>query len=347
MEIIKVKSSKNYSIYVGNNIICTVGTYLSQLKPLCKVLVVTDDVVDKLYFDKIKRSLTDCGYTVEKFVFPNGENSKSLETYGEILDKLAEKSFTRTDVIVALGGGVVGDLAGFVASSYMRGIDFVQVPTTILSQIDSSVGGKTAVNLPMGKNLVGAFYQPIFVLCDIETTKTLTEEIFNDGMGEMSKYGVLIGENFAELLEQDNLKENLFQLIVKCIEYKRDVVERDEFESGERKLLNLGHTVAHGIEKLSNYTISHGKAVGMGMKIIISACYKNHLISKDEFQRMNGLLNLCNQRSNCPFTIFELVETFTLDKKCTGDTITLILTEGIGKCVLKKVKIEDVLEILS
>ena len=347
MTTIKVKSSKEYSIIVGNNILDNIGTHLKELKPSCKVMVITDDNVDKLYFETVNTSLTQAGYSVEKFIFTHGENSKTLATYCEILQEIAEQSFTRTDIIVALGGGIVGDIAGFVASSYMRGIDFVQVPTTILAQIDSSVGGKTGVNLPNGKNLVGAFCQPILVLCDIETTKTLPKEIFDDGMGEMSKYGVLIGEEFAKLIEKNNLKENLFELIVKSIEYKRDIVEVDEFEKGERKLLNLGHTIAHGIEKLSNFEISHGKAVGMGMKVITCASYKNNMISKTEYDRIIEIIRLCNQTEDNPFSIAELVETFSLDKKCSGDTITLVLTEGIGKGVLKKVKIEKVLEILS
>ncbi|MEG1519348.1 MAG: 3-dehydroquinate synthase, partial [Clostridia bacterium] len=297
--------------------------------------------------ETVENSLQTSGFDVLKYVIKNGEKSKNLDNFCKILNYLAENAFTRTDLVVALGGGVVGDLAGFSAASYMRGIDFVQVPTTILAQIDSSVGGKTGVDLDSGKNLVGAFWQPKFVLCDIETTKTLPVSIFDDGLGEMAKYGILCDENFFEIVAENDLPKNLTTLIIKSIEYKRDIVEIDEFEKNERKFLNLGHTVAHGIEKLSGFEISHGKAVGMGLYSIADASKKNDMIDEKTYSKIISLLQLLHQTERCPYSIDEIFSTMALDKKCEGKDITLVLIEGIGRCVLKKMEIKKAKEFLA
>lgn len=343
---IKVKTSKPYSVFVGENILNSVGKMCKEILESKKILVITDDNVEKLYYKSVEKSLEESGFKVEKYVIENGEKSKNLNNFCDILNYLAKMKFTRNDCVLALGGGVVGDLAGFCASSYMRGIEFVQIPTTVLSQIDSSVGGKTGVDLDAGKNLVGAFYQPKFVLCDIATTQTLTKEVFDDGLGEMAKYGILLGGKFFELVNENNLQKNLRELIILSIEYKRDIVEIDEFEKNQRKLLNLGHTVAHGIEKLSEFQITHGKAVGMGLYAIANASQKSGLIDENTLLSIKNMLKLLNQREHLPFDMKEIISTFAIDKKCEGGQITLILIEGIGQCVLKKVTLEKVEEIL-
>ena len=258
---INVKTSTNYDVIIGKNILKDSGEIISSVLPKCKIALITDDIVDSLYADIVQTSLEKEGYQVEKFIFPNGEKSKNLFTFGEILNFLAENEFTRTDAVVALGGGVVGDMSGFAAATFLRGIKYVQIPTTLLAQIDSSVGGKTAIDLESGKNLVGAFCQPLVVICDVSIIDNLPLDTFIGGMGELAKYAVLDKKVFDELNKSNFDMEKLIYL---SIDYKRMIVEQDEFEGGKRRLLNLGHTPAHGIERLSEYKIPHGRAVASG-----------------------------------------------------------------------------------
>lgn len=340
---IEVNASGNYQVIVGENLLEKVGEFLSPLLSPCKIAVITDDIVDGLYAKQVINSLENSGFQVFKFVFKKGEESKNLSTYGEILSFLARHEFSRTDGIVALGGGVVGDISGFVAATFLRGIKYIQIPTTLLAQIDSSVGGKTAVDLPEGKNLVGAFKQPSLVVCDVKTLSTLTPEIFTDGMGEMAKYALLDREIYTLLSKNAPLES----LISACIDYKRKIVEEDEFESGLRKLLNLGHTPAHGIENLSGYTIPHGKAVAMGLDIILSASKKHNLITDKDFEDMQEVVKKCVGKISCPFSLEETLDKAVNDKKRSGDFITLIMVFGIGDCRPVKVEINKLKEYLG
>ena len=272
---ITVKASGEYDVLIGKGLLSSSGELIKQVVPACKVAVITDDMVDRLYSQIVIKSLESAGFTVVKYVFKHGEKSKNLTTYGEIISFLAQNKLTRTDAVVALGGGVVGDMAGFASATYLRGIKYIQIPTTLLAQIDSSVGGKTAVDLAEGKNLVGAFCQPSMVICDVTALYTLLEPVFNDGMGEVVKYAIL-DKNVYNLIEEDSY--DLEKLVCLCVEYKKNIVEQDEFEKGPRKLLNLGHTLAHGIEKLSDYTITHGKAVALGVVQILKSAKKHGLI---------------------------------------------------------------------
>ena len=255
---IKVKASKNYSVIIKDN--------LNELLPCCKsvikgdkIAIITDKNVEKLYLNTVKEIFSD--YSVYTYTVDGGEDSKSLSCYFSLLEFLAEKGFKRSDTIIALGGGVIGDLAGFTASTYMRGINLIMLPTTLLSMVDSSVGGKTAVNMPSGKNLVGSFYQPSLVYISTEFLKTLPSREVLSGMGEIVKYS-FIGSGF----NLDDIKNGITaNLICKCVDIKRQIVENDEKESGERKLLNLGHTVGHAIEKIENYNLSHGECVLKGL----------------------------------------------------------------------------------
>ena len=338
-KIITVKASKTYQVVIGGGLLSEVGTYLKGVVNADKIAIVTDDTVDKLYATEVEKSLISAGYSVCKFVFPHGEESKNLCTYGQILNFLAENEITRTDALVALGGGVVGDMAGFAAATFLRGISYIQLPTTLLSQIDSSVGGKTAIDLEQGKNLVGAFCQPSLVLCDTDALKTLPTEIFEDGMGETSKYTVLDKRVF-DLVNGENY--DIIDLVYLCIDTKRAVVEADEFEGGKRKLLNLGHTPAHGIEKLSNYKIPHGKAVRMGMDIILESSVSHGFIDKESAKEIKTVLDKCVKAEKVPFDTKDIAMACLADKKRSGDYITFMMIEGTQKVVEKKVNICEV-----
>lgn len=327
IEKIRVNASKSYDVLIGGGILSSAGERIKEVISPCKIALVTDDTVNGLYADTIEKSLESAGFNVVKFVFLHGEESKNLRVYGEILNFLAENQLTRTDALVALGGGVVGDMAGFAAATFLRGIKYIQIPTTLLSQIDSSVGGKTAIDLKMGKNLVGAFCQPSLVLCDIDTLKTLPKKIFTDGMGEVVKYAVLDKDIFL-LVEKGDF--DIAKLVYMCVDYKRKIVEADEFEGGVRKLLNFGHTPAHGIEKLSNYTISHGNAVAMGVDIINRNSLRHGYITDDEYKRISNMLKNLVGKEDCPYQIKDVMDAALSDKKRSGDYITLMMTHGIG-----------------
>ncbi len=339
---IRVNASTSYDVLIGENLISKTGELVSSVLNKCKIALITDDTVDKLYSEKVMRSLKSAGFNVVKFVFKHGEQSKNIQTYAEILNFLAQNELTRTDAVISLGGGVVGDMAGFAAATYLRGIKYVQIPTTLLAQIDSSVGGKTAVDLPSGKNLVGAFKQPSLVICDISTLSTLDSETFVDGMGEASKYA-LLDKKVNELLDK---AYSLIELVYLCVDYKRRIVEADEFESGLRKLLNLGHTPAHGIENLSGYTIAHGKAVAMGLDIILLSSLKHGYISQKDYIEMKNKVEKCVGTNICPFKIEDICSAALSDKKRSGDSITLIMVHGIEDCRPHKVGVDCMTEYL-
>jgi 3-dehydroquinate synthase len=260
----------------------------------------------------------------------------------DILEYLASHQFTRSDLIVALGGGVTGDMAGFAAATYMRGIPFIQIPTTLLAAIDSSVGGKTAVNLNAGKNLAGAFNQPNLVICDYETLFSLNEEEFSAGIAEAVKYGVLTDEKLFHILKSPDVKDHLEWIIKRCVMIKRDLVMADEFDTGSRQFLNLGHTLAHAIEKQSQYTISHGHAVAIGLVVIARAAYHYGLTDIDCSETIKEALQLYHLETECPYPIHDLCQIILNDKKRTGMTITLVIPKKIGECILYKMPIEEI-----
>ncbi len=340
---ITVNASSSYNVIVGVGLINKSGELIKDVIKPCKIALITDDTVDKLYSKTVTDSLIENGYQVVKYVFKHGEISKNINTYADILSFMAENQLTRTDAVVALGGGVTGDMAGFCAATYLRGIKYVQIPTTLLAQIDSSVGGKTAIDLKEGKNLVGAFCQPEIVICDTDTLKTLPKEIFLDGMGEVAKYA-LLDEKIFELI---NIEYDLIDLVCMCIDYKRRVVEEDEFESGLRKLLNLGHTPAHGIENLSNYTIPHGQAVAMGLEIIVNNSYKHNLIDDKTYLSAKDTIRKCVGEIKIPFSVEQICKASLSDKKRNGDCITVIMVYGIGDCRPVKIEINELWGYLS
>lgn len=344
LNTVRINASGVYDIIIGNGLLSQTGAIISQsLKP-CKIAVITDDTVDKLYADKVICSLKDNGFDVIKFVFPHGEESKNFDTYKDIIFFLANNDITRADAVVALGGGVVGDITGFVASTFLRGIKYFQIPTTLLAQIDSSVGGKTAIDIPQGKNLVGAFCQPQAVICDTDTLLTLPKEILLDGMGETAKYAVLDEKIYNLIVNGDY---SMDELVTLCVDYKRKIVEEDEFDKGIRSLLNLGHTPAHGIERLSDYTISHGCAVAMGIRIILNASLKHGMIDNSVYNKISHVLEKCAGDKVCPFKIENVCEAALSDKKRSGAYISPVMIYGIGDCRIEKIKVADLTEYLS
>ena len=335
MKKVTVAGSKTYDILIEAGCMKKTGEYAAKVVPAGKCMLITDDTVDALYGDTVQDSLETAGFEIVKYVIPHGEVSKNPQEFLNILNCMAENGLTRSDTVFALGGGVVGDLAGFSAASYMRGINLVQIPTTLLAMVDSSVGGKTAIDLPAGKNLVGAFYQPDLVLCDYEAAKSLPKEVFADGCAEIIKYGMICDPELLELLE-NSLEDQLDEIIARCVSIKRDIVHQDEFDHGMRQLLNFGHTPAHAIEQNSGYTIPHGHAVAMGMGMMTRA------VMPQISEKLERLLEKHNLPTEMDFTTEQLAQVALSDKKRKGNTITIVVPEEYGKCGLKKIAIEEI-----
>lgn len=334
MNTVTVSASKQYEIRIGSGLLSGLGKAIRSLAAPKTVCLVSESTVFPLYGAAAVRSLENAGLNVVCFVFPAGEESKNGTTYLELLNFLAQKQLTRSDWIVALGGGVVGDLAGFAAATYLRGIPFVQVPTTLLAAVDSSVGGKTAIDLPAGKNLAGAFYQPSLVLCDTDVLSSLPEDVFRDGCAEVIKYAILYDEAMFSSLEQTGLDFDREQIITRCVQLKRDVVMVDEFDTGARMKLNLGHTVGHGIEAKSHFSISHGKAVAMGTAIVARAAAAMGMCPDADCKRIVSLLQQFGLPVATKYCASDLFQYALSDKKRSGGSVNLILPRSIGDCAI-------------
>lgn len=336
-----IKTGHPYDLLIDTRLLPRCGEEIAKRVSPCTVAIVSDDTVDGLYGDIAEKSLTEAGFSVRRITFSHGEGSKNLETLSRVLEELAAHGLSRSDLIVALGGGVVGDLAGFAAAVYLRGIRFVQIPTSLLAMIDSSVGGKTAVDLDAGKNLAGAFWQPSLVLCDTDLLKTLPECYRLDGLGEMIKYGMGFDAALLTLLCEGGWEQDIEALVARCIEIKAEVVEADERDDGVRQKLNLGHTVAHAIERCSNLSITHGRAVAMGCEIVTRACVRRGELSAEALSLLEKTLLRCGLNMPCPFTADELAAAATHDKKRRGGSITLILPTRVGECALRPIPVEE------
>jgi 3-dehydroquinate synthase len=335
-----VKASKEYTVWIGEGIMSRAGEMIKEACGGDRVMLVSDDVVDGIYGEAVERALRSVGYATSRFVFQNGEQSKNMETYTALLGSLARANLTRSDVVVALGGGVVGDMAGFAAATYLRGLPFAQMPTTLLAMADSSVGGKTAVDLPTGKNQVGAFYQPDIVICDYETLQTLPVETFRDGCAEMIKHGVILSAELFELLKEP-LQPQMEDIIARNVTIKRDIVAADERDNGIRQILNFGHTIGHGIEKHSGYSITHGKAVAAGMAIAGRAASQMGLCGEDCYREIVEMLRRFELPHETDISPEQLIEAAFFDKKRSNRQITLILPERIGKCTAKSFGLDE------
>lgn len=334
MTTIEVKASRTYRVEIGRGLLDTVGEKTAALLKGHTAAVISDTNVAPLYLEKVRAALEGAGLDTVSFVFPAGESSKNGETYLNLLEFLAGNHLTRADGLLALGGGVVGDLTGFAAATYLRGLPFLQLPTTLLAAVDASVGGKTAIDLKAGKNLAGAFYQPGLVLCDVNCLDTLSKEVFSDGCAEVIKYGMLKDKELLRLLERIDLRQDPEEVISRCVTMKRDVVAEDEFDTGQRQLLNLGHTVGHGVEACSGYTVSHGKAVAIGMAIVTRAAVKKGLCPPEALEILLRLLRRFGLPERTDFSAQQLYEKTLSDKKRAGDQVTLVVPSAVGRSVL-------------
>lgn len=342
MRSVTVKTSATYEVLIGSGLLQKAGEAVKKVISPCKAAIVTDSTVVHLYEETARKSLTEAGFSVCTFVFPAGEASKNIHTLSHLLEFLAKEEMTRTDLIVALGGGVTGDLAGFGAAVYLRGISFVQIPTTFLAAIDSSVGGKTAVDLEAGKNLAGAFYQPKLVLCDTDVLQTLPEVVFADGIAEALKYGVLGDAALFEKIAGGDFRQDLEEIIETCVSMKRDVVEEDEFDTGKRQLLNLGHTFGHAIEQKSHFQMTHGHAVAIGMHLIAKAAEAKGIAEKGTAAAIAKALEQNQLPKETTFSPAEVAEGTLRDKKRRGGTISFVFPKKIGDCEIVKIPVEEV-----
>ena len=354
MRTITVRAaSKSYEVLIGTGAVSVLG---EQAKKVCpgalKALVVSETNVAKYYLDKVKNVLAEAGFEVIDYVFEAGEQNKNINEIAGMWNKMAEAGFTRTDFVVGLGGGVTTDMAGFVASTFLRGIKVIQLPTSLLAMVDASVGGKTGIDIPMGKNQVGAFWQPSVVIEDISFLKTLPDEVFTEGMGEVTKHAFIMDLALLEKLENANgdirSDESVLEEIVAMnVADKASVVGEDETDNGRRQTLNFGHTVGHVIERDSGFTKPHGVCVAKGMGIIIDACVNAGTLAKEDADRMKNLLTLYKLPTGDGITPEEIVAGAMNDKKKRGNTLSVILVNKIGNAEIRKMTAEEFLKFLS
>ena len=342
-------TTDSYPIYVGHNLLEQAGKLICSSTSGSKILVVTHPNIQKLYGAKLLASLETAGYSVTTATIPSGEHSKSFDSYQKLIETLAKNHFTREDLVVAFGGGVISDLAGFVAATYMRGCALIHIPSSLLAMID----GKTALDLPFGKNLVGAFYNPRAVIVDLELLNSIPAPLLQDSCGELIKYGVLSGSN---LFNKITLARNPMQvidlshrqeLIQACIEIKKSIVEIDFKEAGSRKLLNLGHTLGHAIETLSNFELGHGSCVAAGTNMMAKACAKLGLCSYEDAEKIAQITQAYNLPTSTSFTVEELYSTALHDKKSHANSIDVALIYGIGDVRIERKSFTELKQLIE
>jgi len=341
MEITLKAKNTDSKIVIAHKILDKMASYI---EPNSKIFIVTDDNVFPLYYNKVEHFLNAAGFRVSHAVLASGEMSKSLENLNFLYGKCIKNKITRTDLIIALGGGVIGDITGFLAATYLRGVKLMQIPTTLLSQIDSSVGGKTAVNLEYGKNLAGVFYQPHTVLIDPTVLNTLSDITFADGVSEAIKYAYIRDKSLLELFL--DTKQNILEIIGRCVNIKKDVVVNDEFDRGERMILNFGHTIGHAIEKAGNYTMyTHGQAVSLGM--VAAAEISKDLYGFSGVSNIKEILQKNNLPIETPLSQQDCLKYIINDKKMEADSLNVILLKEIGQAVIHKMTANEFIELAS
>ena len=341
MTTIHVTASREYDVLVQPGLLDDAGAQIAQVLGTGRTAaVVAGETVAGLYAARLEASLTRAGFRVVTFTYPGGEHCKTLATYAALLDFLAAHRLSRSDLIVALGGGVTGDLAGFAAATYQRGIPFVQVPTTLLAAVDSSVGGKTAVDLPTGKNQAGSFYQPCIVICDPDTLETLPEEQYRCGCAEIIKYSMLGSAAFFEELYQTPVREQYEHVIEVCVQMKRDIVGADEYDLGRRRTLNLGHTFGHAVEQCSDFSLLHGEAVAIGMATVTRAAVKRGICGEETLARLLDILHRYGLPTETGYELDKLYEAELVDKKISGGKMHLIVPEKIGQVRMETIPVE-------
>ncbi|WP_239284738.1 3-dehydroquinate synthase [Collinsella sp. An2] len=349
MQTIRVSTGRPYTVHVGTRLLEQAGEMIREACSGAKAMIVTDSNVGPLYASIVQKSLVEAGYDVAVHTFPAGEEHKRAATLIDILEDMAAHEFTREDVVVALGGGVVGDVAGLAAATYMRGCKLAQMPTSLLAMVDSSVGGKTAIDLEGGKNLAGAFWQPWVVLADVGCLGTLTPEQFADGCGEVIKHGVIRDPELFEFLEETPLTYELLlqslstveRIVARNVAIKRDVVQADERESNLRKLLNFGHSIGHAVEAGEQYRLGHGTCVAIGMTMISRAAATRGICSEDVPRRIDALCRRHGLDTACGRTVEEIYAAALHDKKRRGGHIDLVIPRAIGDCVIVTTPLDE------
>ena len=354
MRTVRVNAaSKSYDVLIGRNAVEALGEEAKKVCPgALKALIVSETNVAPLYLDTVKEQLENAGFEVITYVFGAGEQNKGINEIAGMWDKMAEAGFTRTDFVVGLGGGVTTDMAGFAAATFLRGIKVIQLPTSLLAMVDASVGGKTGIDIPMGKNQVGAFWQPSLVLEDISFLKTLPDEVFTEGMGEVIKHAFIMDTDLFDKLEKANGsirddEELLEEIVYMNVSDKASVVREDETDNGRRQTLNYGHTAGHVIERDSGFTKPHGICVAKGMGIMIDACVRAGTLALEDAEKMKDLLRLYKLPVTDDITPEAIVEGAMNDKKKRGDTLSVILVNKIGSAEIKKMTAKEFLEFLS
>ena len=348
MSTVTVYASRVYEVQIEKTLPADAGERVRAAVPgALRAALLADDRVWALYGPAVEERLAASGLRVFHRTFPRGEASKNGQTYLETLEWLSASGLTRQDALVALGGGVVGDLGGFAAATYMRGIPYVQFPTTLLSMVDSSVGGKTAVDLPAGKNLAGAFWQPSLVLCACSALDTLPEETLASGCAEVVKYGVLCDVPLFRHLEDRGLDFDRPWVVERSVADKQDYVNKDEFDRGARKFLNLGHTLGHALEQKSGYALSHGEAVSVGMAVFCRAAARTGRCSPELPERLEALLRKLGLPTEAPWPPEDLLPLMMGDKKRSGDRVEVILPQDLGKCVVLPMNSRELLDFVK
>ncbi|MGE4277225.1 MAG: 3-dehydroquinate synthase [Lawsonibacter sp.] len=348
MTSITVNASRTYEVRIGSGLLARAGELSAPLLSGRGAVIVSDSNVWPLYGQTVQDSLEHVGFRVDSFVFPAGETSKNTQTLVELLTFLARKGLTRTDAVFALGGGVTGDMAGLAAALYLRGIPCIQLPTSLLAVVDSSVGGKTAVDLPEGKNLVGTFTQPHLVLCDTDVLNTLPPPVYAEGWAEIIKYGMIRSKALLDVLQKDPTGGmDMEWIIAHCVSIKRDVVAADERDNGVRQLLNFGHTIGHAIERCGNYSIYHGEGVAMGMAIMTRACVRMGKCPPECWKVLESLLDQYHLPKTCSIDHKDLLYAARSDKKRRGETITIIQPSGLGTCALHQTNDQELAQMLA
>lgn len=345
MAELKVGKSR---VLIGKGLFENLRHHVLNITEPCKVLILSDETVAKFYIEKLRKNLEKSGFKISEFIIKPGEKSKTLSTATKIYEKMAADFFSRSDMVVSLGGGVVSDIAGFAAATYLRGIKFVSIPTSLLAQIDASIGGKNGVNLSFGKNLVGTFYSPELVLVDSNFLLTLPQKELRCGIAEAIKCGCIKDEKLFEIFENENFENNLDEIIKRSIAVKKQLAEKDEFDLGERKLLNFGHTLGHAYEKLGNFeTFSHGEAVSIGMNEITKISEKLGLTKAGTAERLAEVLKKNSLPVSSSFAKKDVLKAVLHDKKISGSFIDLAVLKSIGSSFIHRVLCSKIADFLS
>ena len=341
---IRIKAGEGYDFVIGDGLLDEIGNMAKSVMDARRIILFTDSTVNGLYADKIENELKRARFKTFRYVYEAGEKSKILNTVAELLDYMSDCGLTRGDAVAVLGGGVAGDMGGFAASVYLRGIKFMQIPTTLLASVDSSVGGKTGVDTKNGKNLVGTFWQPSLVVCDTSVFESLGHDLMLDGFAEVIKTAAIRSEKMFRELEDGLFTEKMADIIARCVTIKGDVVQSDEKEKGLRRILNFGHTMAHAIELSSNYTISHGRAVAIGMLMVTKASEAHGLTEAGTYRRLYDLIEREGYETETDIPLDLLCEAAHRDKKSGGSFIKLVYIPKIGQAAVKKVSYTDLFD---